>query len=51
MDLATICEVDLTSAIVEKIKINNQRYPIEKARGIAEKYTKLATRSDKNNPE
>ena len=51
MDLATICEVDLTSAVMEKIKINNQRYPIEKARGIAEKYTKLAARSDKPNPE
>ncbi|MGB1926022.1 MAG: nucleotide pyrophosphohydrolase [Rubripirellula sp.] len=41
VDLASICEIDLTASVAEKMKINASRYPIEKARGIAKKYTQL----------
>ena len=41
VDLASICEIDLTESVSEKMKINASRYPVEKARGIAKKYTQL----------
>jgi len=35
------CEIDLTSALIEKLKINEERYPIEKSKGSDKKYTEL----------
>jgi len=34
-------EIDLTNALIEKLKINEERYPIEKAKGSDKKYTEL----------
>ncbi|MGV9361973.1 nucleotide pyrophosphohydrolase [Amycolatopsis sp. NPDC003731] len=39
--LADVLEVDLAAALQEKIKVNEQRYPPELARGTAEKYDRL----------
>ncbi len=45
VDLANICDIDLASAVTEKMGINADRYPIEKAKGIAKKYTQLGESS------
>ena len=39
--LASVLEIDLASALHEKLAINEQRYPAEKARGSATKYDAL----------
>lgn len=42
--LLLICEragIDLTEAAVAKIDLNAKKYPVEKARGNAKKYTEL----------
>jgi NTP pyrophosphatase (non-canonical NTP hydrolase) len=39
--LADKLEVDLLEAAREKIKLNEQKYPADKARGNARKYTEL----------
>ena len=42
--LLLICEragLDLTEAAVAKIELNAKKYPVEKARGNAKKYTEL----------
>lgn len=42
--LLLICEragIDLTEAAVAKIDLNEKKYPVEKARGNAKKYTEL----------
>ena len=39
MRLAERLEVDLPQLVEEKIKINEQKYPAEKVRGSAKKYT------------
>jgi NTP pyrophosphatase (non-canonical NTP hydrolase) len=39
--LANHYELDLPSIIREKMEINNQKYPVEKAKGTAKKYTDL----------
>lgn len=44
VDFASICKIDLSTAIDEKMQINAARYPIEESRGIATKYTDLGTR-------
>jgi len=33
--------IDLQQAAVEKIKANDQKYPVEKSKGTATKYNKL----------
>lgn len=33
--------IDLDSAIARKTKMNEEKYPIEKAKGLAKKYTEL----------
>jgi len=38
MRLASELEVDLLAAVEEKIKINNDKYPVEKVRGSSKKY-------------
>ena len=35
------CELDLDEIIQEKIKINERKYPVEKAKGRSDKYDKL----------
>ncbi len=39
--MADVCELDLDEIILEKIKRNNEKYPIEKAKGSANKYDEL----------
>ena len=39
--MADTCGLDLDEIVTEKIKRNNQKYPIEKAFGCKEKYTEL----------
>jgi dCTP diphosphatase len=39
--LAHDLEIDLPTAFVEKMKQNAEKYPVEKAKGIAKKYTEL----------
>jgi dCTP diphosphatase len=39
--LATVLDVDLERAVLAKIEINNAKYPVEKAKGSAAKYTDL----------
>ena len=40
--LASRLEIDLEQAAWEKVEINKQKYPVEKSRGIAKKYTELS---------
>lgn len=35
------CDIDLTTAIKDKMAHNKEKYPIEKSKGIARKYTEL----------
>lgn len=35
------CNIDLSKALHEKMKVNAKRYPVEKAKGKATKYTEL----------
>lgn len=39
--LADECKLDLNEIIREKVKQNNEKYPVEKAFGSKEKYTEL----------
>lgn len=39
--MADVCGVDLDDIVCEKIKRNNEKYPVEKAFGSKEKYTEL----------
>lgn len=39
--MADICGLDMDEIIQEKIKRNNEKYPVEKAYGSKEKYTEL----------
>ena len=39
--LADRCEISIADSIRKKLDINRKKYPIEKARGSAEKYTRL----------
>jgi NTP pyrophosphatase (non-canonical NTP hydrolase) len=39
--LAHDLQIDLPGAFVEKMKQNAVKYPVEKARGVAKKYTEL----------
>lgn len=38
---ADACELDLDEIVQEKIKINERKYPVEKAKGRKDKYDKL----------
>lgn len=44
--LADICGVDLPTAAIRKMQLNGRKYPVEKARGRADKYTQYATASE-----
>jgi dCTP diphosphatase len=39
--LCDLLKIDLNQAILEKIEINRQKYPVEKSKGSAKKYTEL----------
>ena len=39
--MAAACGLDLDEIVQEKIKINGQKYPVEKAKGRSDKYDKL----------
>lgn len=39
--MADACGLDLDEIIQEKIKKNNEKYPVEKAKGKSDKYDKL----------
>lgn len=41
MYLADSLSVDLADAVNNKIDVNSQKYPVEKARGSSKKYTEL----------
>ena len=38
---ATVTEIDLARAVIEKIKKTAEKYPVEKAHGKSKKYTEL----------
>lgn len=37
--MADACGMDIDEIVQEKIKVNNQKYPVEKAKGKSDKYT------------
>ena len=39
--MADVCELDMDEIIQEKIKCNNEKYPVEKAKDSAKKYNEL----------
>lgn len=41
LEFANICGIDLAAAIERKMAANAKKYPVEKARGRADKYTEL----------
>ena len=42
--MADACGLDLDEIIRDKVKKNNEKYPVEKAYGSKEKYTELKRR-------
>lgn len=38
---ADSCNINIEQALLDKIEKNGKKYPIEKAKGISDKYTKL----------
>ena len=39
--MADVCGLDIDEIVQEKIKINSEKYPVEKAKGNSNKYDKL----------
>lgn len=39
--ISDVCQVNLEQALIEKIELNQTRYPVELAKGSAQKYTQL----------
>lgn len=39
--MANACDLDLDQIVQDKLKKNNEKYPVEKAKGKSEKYTEL----------
>lgn len=39
--MADACNLDLDEIILEKIKVNERKYPVDKARGRSDKYDRL----------
>jgi dCTP diphosphatase len=37
--LAEVCQIDLSSALREKVELAERKYPVELARGRPDKYT------------
>ena len=44
--MADACGLDIDEIVQEKIKINNEKYPVSKVKGKKEKYNKLEKRKD-----
>lgn len=44
--LCDVLDIDLLDVVAQKVERNEQRYPMEQARGNAEKYTRLQSRVD-----
>ncbi|GAA1937397.1 nucleotide pyrophosphohydrolase [Amycolatopsis minnesotensis] len=44
--LADVLDIDLAAVLQEKIRLNEQRYPVHLARGTADKYDRLPTDGD-----
>ena len=41
LDFANALDIDLSEAVKDKLKLNAEKYPIEKCKGKSEKYDKL----------
>lgn len=39
--MADVCGLDIDEIVQEKIKVNNEKYPVSKAKGKSDKYNKL----------
>jgi len=39
--MADVCDLDMDEIVQEKIKRNNEKYPVEKAKGSSKKYNEL----------
>ena len=39
--MADVCDLDMDEIVVEKIRKNNEKYPVDKARNSAKKYDEL----------
>lgn len=39
--LADKCDLDIYEIVIEKLKLNEEKYPVDKARGSAKKYSEL----------
>lgn len=39
--MADVCGLDIDEIVQEKLKVNNMKYPVEKAKGKSDKYNKL----------
>lgn len=39
--MADVCGLDMDEIVQEKIKINNEKYPVKKAKGTSDKYSEL----------
>lgn len=39
--MADVCGLDIDEIVQEKLKVNNQKYPVDKAKGKSDKYNKL----------
>lgn len=39
--MADACKLDIDEIVQEKIRVNSEKYPVEKARGKSDKYNKL----------
>lgn len=39
--MADACEIDLDEIVQQKVKVNSEKYPVNKAKGSSKKYTEL----------
>ncbi len=39
LSFANRCDIDLASALLQKMELNKKKYPVDKARGKSDKYT------------
>lgn len=45
--LADVCEFDLSEALVEKLRLADTKYPVDKVRGRPDKYTAYADTNER----
>jgi dCTP diphosphatase len=41
IEMASVLEIDLGQAVLDKLEVNARKYPVEKARGSSRKYTEM----------